>query len=78
MSGVRSSRRTPSDALFSRLSKAAAVRTGSLMAGSLTVSKKRSMLDEATVNVVAPGRGPGVAVAFPLTPMGAAGSGKMV
>ena len=44
MSGVRSSSRTLSDALFNRLANAVAVNTGSLMDGSLVVSKNRSML----------------------------------
>jgi hypothetical protein len=66
------------EALFNRLANAVGVSTTSSTSGSLTVSKNRSMLYDATVNVCAPGTGAGVAVALPLTAIGADGSGKIV
>ena len=78
MSGVRNPTRIAIDALFSRLLNAVGVNTTSSTAGSLTVSKNRSMLYDATVKVCAPGAAAGVAVALPLMAMGAPGSGKIV
>src|SRR2546423_3263789 len=53
-----------SDALWSRLLKAVAVSVGAPDSPSLTVSKKRSMLKEATVNSVLKGLGAGVGPLF--------------
>src|SRR5437870_2457093 len=53
-----------SEALLRRLLKAVAVNVGAPDSPSLTVSKKRSMLNEATVNSLAVGVGTAVGPAF--------------
>src|SRR5438132_7050079 len=67
-----------SEALATRRLKAAAVSIGSLVAGSLTVSKKRSMLNEATVSSSAVGVGTGTEPGCAPTVGGVAASGSIV
>src|SRR5215813_14746277 len=77
MSGVFSTVRIARDALFSRLAKAVAVRATSLVAGSFTVSKKRSMLKFAMVSSLGAATGTGVALTLPVAAP-ESGSGRMV
>ena len=78
MSGVLRYSRTASDALPRRRSKAVAVSTGSKIAGSSTVSKKRWRLKEATVTSGAVGLATAVGAGPPTTAGGVAGSGRIV
>ncbi len=79
MSGDCSTWRIASDALFSRLLNAVGVSATSLTPGSFTVSKKRSMLNDATVNSSAVADRTAVTVMFGVVGVGGdAGSVRIV
>ena len=76
-SGERITLRMASEALSRRFWKASSVSTGSPVP-SLLVSKKRSMLNEPTVNSFSDASGTGTARPRPDTAGGVAGSGRIV
>jgi hypothetical protein len=78
MSGVPITLRIASEALLSRIAKAAAVSATSLVPGSLVVSKKRSRLNDPTVNSSAAGAGAGIAESTPVTTGTDVGSTRIV
>ena len=79
MSGDMRTSRIASDTLFSRLLNAVWVSATSLTPASFTVSKKRSMLNDATVNSSAVADRTGVTVMFGVVAAGGeAGSVRIV